>query len=158
MLEEIGSVLLEILYISPQEGELPDFLKKVSVLPICRMLLSDTDHLVSYHPALRFPSVFKKMEKFENNNSSSSDVLPQISLCFVNLGHVYLWALGDYAETCLHCSTFAPSLRDLALLRAHKCTGCLVSQYQLWRADFPVEGAALLTFLMRNLIEFLPFF
>lgn len=63
--KEIGSVLLEILNISPQEGELPDFLKKVSVLPIFRKLLSDTDHLVNYHPASNFPSAFKKMEKFE---------------------------------------------------------------------------------------------
>lgn len=89
--KEIGSVLLEILNISPQEGELPDFLKKVSVLPIFRKLLSDTDHLVNYHPASSFPSPFKKMQKFERDDSSSSNVLPQISLCFVNLGHSNLW-------------------------------------------------------------------
>ena len=104
--KEIGSVLLEILNMSPQEGELPDFLKKVSVLPIFRKLLSDTDHLVNYHPASSFPSALKKMEKFERDDSSSSNMLPQISLCFVNLGHVTV-ALTVYTETCLHCSTFA---------------------------------------------------
>lgn len=89
--KDIGSVLSEILNISPQEGELPDFLKKVSVLPIFGKLLSDTDHLVNYHPASRFPSAFKKMKKFEREDSASSNMLPQISLCFVNLGHINLW-------------------------------------------------------------------
>lgn len=114
--KEIGSALWEILNISPQEGELPDFLKKVSVLPIFRKLLSDTDHLVNYHPASSFPSAFKKTENFERDNSSSSNMQPQISLCFVNLGHVNLPPLTVYTGTCFHCSTFARSLRDLALL------------------------------------------
>lgn len=87
---KIGSVLLEILNISPQEGELPDFLKKVSILPIFSKLLSDTDHLVN-HPASSFPLTLKKMEKFERGDSSPSNMLPQISWCFVNLGHINLW-------------------------------------------------------------------
>lgn len=89
--KEIGSVLLEILSISPWEGEQPNFLKKVSVLPIFRKLLSNIDHLVKYHPALSFPSVFKKLEKFEKDNSSSSNMLPQTSWCFVDLGHINRW-------------------------------------------------------------------
>lgn len=124
--KEIGSALLEVLNISPQQGEMPGSLQKVSVPPVFRKLLSDTDHLVNYHPALSSPSMCTDWER-----SSSPNMLPSDFSVFCQRWVTSSVALAVNTQTRSLCLTFTWNSRDLVLLRTQKHTRHPSNQYQL---------------------------